>query len=258
MLISIVVTVLIGSECTPTATYFVLAGQSNMIGHSTLPKVLGADSLTYHPDDYWKDTVDPLHYPPDNPATSAWPTFAIAWWNALGYRSNFIATAVAGSALVWTPDENIPGCWDPTIPYCTHYQNMLSQITEALLSTNQLRAVLWLQGETDSGVLPLYTSDPYTVYKNKLKILADHIWADLGVPLVVAPISLNMTHPSFPAHRVIPIHDATIDAAIEHPHILLGPSTDDLEMELDGIHIHDVITLGNRWFEAIQSLGLAY
>jgi hypothetical protein len=58
-----------------------------------------------------------------------------------------------------------------------------------------------------------------------------------------------------PARRLI--HDATIAAAADHPHIFLGPNTDDLEREGDGSHIHDVVMLAERCFDAVNLAGLA-
>ena len=244
-------------------TFFVLAGQSNMVGRSTMPPVFtsptsdGRVSLTYQPNDYWKVTEDPLHTAPSDDLTSAWPTFAGEWMTATGWRGHLIATAQGGSCLlVGPPYKPTPPLWDPDAETGTLYWRMLEQVAEANPGS-RLRAVLWYQGECEVTHLWKISADPYTDYKAALEHLADRIGEDLGVPMVVAPVSLRPPPWPYQPTRQ-PIHDATIDAAIDHPYIYLGPDTDDLEHEDDGAHIHDVVTLGERWFDAVDLAGLAY
>jgi hypothetical protein len=118
----------------------------------------------------------------------------------------------------------------------------------------KLRAVLWYQGECDaaSGV-------GRATYAAALERLADAVWRDLAVPMIVAPISVKTRTgdacSSVP--QIDAIHDATLDAAAAHPHIFLGPSTDDLELESDCTHVHDVMTLGQRWYQAVLDADVA-
>lgn len=256
---------LVGANCwtaAPSPT-FVLAGQSNMVGRSTMPPVFtsptlqGLVSRTYQPFDCWKLTEDPLHTAESDPLTSAWPTFAGEWMAVVGRRVNLIATAQGGSCLlVGPPYKPVPPLWDPDAETGTLYWRMLDQVEEANPGSG-LRAVLWYQGECEVSHLAKMSADPYADYKLALEHLADRIWEDLGVPMLVAPVSLRPPPwPYQPARQ--PIHDATIDAAMDHPTIFLGPDTDDLEHEDDGSHIHDVVTLGERWFDAVELAGLAH
>ncbi len=252
---------LIGANGSPPT--FVLAGQSNMVGLSTMPPVFtsptpeGLESHTYHLGDYWKLTEDPLHTGTWDDRTSAWPTFAGEWMAVTGMQVNLIATAGGGSCLlVGPPYKPTPPLWDPDAATGLWYRRMLDQVAEANPGS-RLRAVLWYQGECEVTHLAKFSSDPYSDYKAALEHLADRIWEDLGVPMVVAPVSLRPPPWPYQPKRQ-PIHDATIDAAVDHPHIYLGPDTDDLEHEEDGSHIHDVVTLGERWFDSVDLAGLAH
>jgi hypothetical protein len=268
---------LVGANCWPglPPPTFVLAGQSNMVGSSTMAPVIAVPSpegriaKTYTHVDEWNLANDPVHYSSGPGTTSAWPTFVGEWMAQVGRQVNVIATAWGGSCLLSTregPDrvlgteDDIPPRWDPHRTDAgtgsgSLYAWMLEQVAEA--NPMDLRAVLWYQGECEVGYATTPTGVKYEDYKAGLKHLADHIWEDLGVPMVAAPISLRPPPwPYQPARQ--PIHDAIIDAAAEHPHIYLGPNTDDLEHEDDGAHIHDVVTLGERWFDAVDLAGLAY
>jgi hypothetical protein len=223
----------------------------------TTPSPEGLVSRTYHAQDYWKLTEDPLHTTPPDTLTSAWPTFAGAWMAAVAKNVNLIAAAMGGSCLlVGLPHKPTPPLWDPDADTGTLYRRMLDKVAAADAQSG-LRAVLWYQGECEVTHLGKISADPYTDYKAALEHLADRIWEDLGVPMVVAPVSLRP--PFWPDQPTrLPIHDATIDASTDHPHIYLGPNTDDLEHEADGSHIHAVVTLGERWFDAVELAGLAH
>src|SRR4030095_6418159 len=94
--------------------------------------------------------------------------------------------------------------------------------------------------------------DP-AIYRAALEHLADRVQQDLGVPMVVAPISRRTTLvgvcPVSP--RVDNMHDAIVASIAAHPNLWPGPDTDDLSHEADCSHIHDVQTLGERWYEAV-------
>jgi hypothetical protein len=208
-----------------------------------------------------------VHFPAKNEGGDAgrgspWPTFAARWMSERGRAVRFVATSIGGQCLVAAPTAKQPA-WDPDAMDCSTlvptpigvapqsttqpgelYCRMLEAV--ALAGVGDLRAVLWNQGECDA---------PYVTrveYEDGLERLADAIWRDLGVPLVVAPVSLRTRtddaceSPAWDAE----IAAATEDAARTHAHIQLGPSLDDLVFEPGCLHVHDVVTLGDRWFAA--------
>jgi hypothetical protein len=194
---------------------------------------------------------------------SAWPTFAERWMQERGREVRFVAAAVGGKCLVGAPDPSQPA-WDPDAYDCATlppvpigvapspttapgelYCRMLEAVRLADLAN--LRAVLWFQGECDV-VEPVAPA----AYQAAVEHLADRIAADLDVPLVVAPITRKLragdacqTNP-----RIDSIHDAIVAAAAAHPNVWLGPDADDLALEADCRHVHDVRSLGRRWYEA--------
>lgn len=207
-----------------------------------------------------------VHIPASNGSAdagrgSAWPTFAELWMQERGRSVRFVATAIGNQCLVGSPRASQPS-WNPDAMDCSTlppvpidvpvpsittpgelYCRMLESV--AVSGVSNLRGVLWLQGECDVGA-----GVSRAQYEAALERLGDAIFEDLGVPLIVAPISRHTlasdtcpAHPSFDA-----IHAATLDAADSHPRILLGPQSDDLALESDCTHIHDVVTLGERWY----------
>ena len=198
---------------------------------------------------------------------SAWPTFADEWMRVRGRELRFVAAGLGGSCLTGAPNAIQPA-WDPDAMDCSTltpvplgasvpslstpgelYCRMLESVS--LAQVGEIRAVLWMQGECDATA-----SVPYDVYRAALERFADAVWRDLGAPLIVAPISRHtwdgdtcLAHPKIDA-----IAAATVDAASANAHILLGPNSDDLELEPDCTHIHDVVTFGERWFDAVSAV----
>lgn len=231
---------------------FVIAGQSNAVGASTLRPVDSSyfgsplDSWVYNLCFTWTLANEPVHCYVTDGRTGAWPTFAYYWMAEVRRPVILIATAVGGTCLVGPPYVSEPPSWDPDSPDGTLYQLMVDMV-DHVAPGPRLRAVLWYQGECEVA-----NQVPYAVYKSALMRLGDRVGEDLGVPLIVAPVSLRP--PPWPLQPSrTPIHDATVDAAAEHPNILLGPETDDLAHEADGTHIHAVWTLGVRWFVAASA-----
>lgn len=198
---------------------------------------------------------------------SAWPTFARRWMEDRGRGVRFVATALGNQCLVASPDSIQPS-WSPDAMDCSTlapipidvpvpsisapgelYCRMLESVQ--ISGVANLRGVLWLQGECDASA-----SVPFEEYESALIRLGDAVWADLGVPLIVAPISRHtLASDSCEEHpRLDGIHAATLEAAAEHPGILLGPNSDDLPLEADCTHIHDVTTLGDRWYATVSDV----
>jgi cysteine-rich repeat protein len=205
--------------------------------------------------------------------TSAWPTFAQRIMRDAGREVEIVMVALGSTSLV-APDGDPPGepLWDPNVD-CSNrswtgdtawidergdlYCLLFHAVAQAQVGA-RLKAVLWYQGEDDASWLGLHGAPTRTQYAAALEALADGVWTQLGVPLIVAPISLR-SFPGDPAPSAGPgdatdqIHDAALDAIAADPHIRRGPTTDDLEHE-DSVHIRNVVTLGERWANALRTV----
>lgn len=197
---------------------------------------------------------------------SAWPIFAQRIMQDVGREVELISVNRGSTSLVagGGPDPGAP-LWDSTVDcsarlwstptawtdergdlYC-----LLLHAVEQSGVGDRLQAVLWYQGEADGSA-----AVPKETYEAALERLADDVWLQLGVPMIAAPISLCQ-YPDDPCRTVGPeraaIHDATEEAIADHPHLFMGPDTDDLE-HLDVSHVQDVVTLGERWAAAVQAV----
>jgi cysteine-rich repeat protein len=195
---------------------------------------------------------------------SAWPTFARRMMRDASREVELISVNLGSTSLVHDGGVH-PGAplWDSNVDcsgrdwtsadawsdergdlYC-----LMLHAVEAAGVGARLKAVLWYQGETDAAA-----AVPQHEYKAALMRFVDDVKADLDVPTIAAPISLCLftgdpCHTANPAIRAI--HDATQQAIAEHPFLLAGPETDDLE-HLDRVHVQDVVTLGARWAAATR------
>ena len=266
---------LANGKCTPASPdWFVLAGQSNMVGWSdqTTPLAYG-ESYREVGEAVEKQTpvIDPLVFYSADEAfatnQSAWPEFARYHRERTGRWPRFIATAVPASCLSPTLPKGgiIKGNWDPDTGEL--YARTL-QVWQAAGSP-RLRAFLWLQGECESAFWrgraeqegrdeAWQYEQSYADYYALLTNLADRVAADFDTVLIAAPISLMWCRWEADCWFMAAerwerrgVHDAIIMAAADHPNILLGPFSDDLRAMPDWVHTWDVNTLGVRWASAI-------
>jgi hypothetical protein len=217
-------------------------GQSNAMNPSfdenerdvTSPDPFGRVSLTM-----WRDRTvhvlsdfSPVHKQGDRNLVSPWPRFAGDLMASQEKAVWLYAGAVSGTCLVgglaqWAPGGGL-------------YQQAISNM--ALMP--QLSAVLWVQGECDA----ILGVDGAT-YQAALENLADHLWADLAVPMIVAPIH-DFSVCGAPQAAFTTIRQATQAAIDAHPSILQGPELNDLTLNGEtctNVHIRQVRTLGERW-----------
>jgi hypothetical protein len=197
---------------------FVIAGQSNaeMEGdnlqafqHPTL--LAGA----YTRNDVFKLGDDPIHHSAASNGSS-WPLLATLLMGNEGIPVGFVATAVGSTGLLTPPD------WEPgNESGLGLYARLLEQVDEATHGMGT-SAVLWFQGENEALFHVAYAD-----YLAALFALADAVYADLGVPLVVGVVGKMPIDPAFSE----PIRQAQRDAAALHPNILAGPETQDLPVD---------------------------
>jgi hypothetical protein len=184
-----------------------------------------------------------------------------------GREVRLVATAIGGQCLVaglnplqpsWDPDAMdcstlAPVPIDAPVPSLSAPGELYCRMLESVQVSGitNLRGVLWMQGECEAS-----SSVAFEQYRSALIRLGDAIWEDLQVPLIVAPISRHtLPSDSCPEHpRLDGIHVATLEAAADHPLILLGPISDDLALEADCVHIHDVKTFGERWYATVSDV----
>jgi cysteine-rich repeat protein len=199
---------------------------------------------------------------------SAWPTFAKRWMQDQGREVTFVSVNRGSSALVaFNDSDNLAGAssWDPTVnctgrtwptgsetPWKDDPGDLFCLVFHAVTQSgvgDSLKAVLWYQGEQDAN-----EGISEAGYEAALNELVDQIWERLGVPTIIAPLSLR----AYPLDAqstlssVSPtgvIRQAQLDVIASNPHAYRGPETNDLE-HVDSVHIQDVITLGDRWAEA--------
>lgn len=250
---------LLGSRCV-TRDWYVLAGQSNMVGASSQVTPI-APGVVYRPIDTWyTEVADPevfaIHDGGNH--SSAWPEFALNSPHVVG----LIATASGASCLLDWPADARVGRWNPVSGDL--YARALAQWMEA--GSPKLHAFLWYQGECDAQAandLGLTYDQAFVAYKTALLELADAVQRDFQARMVVAPISLRLCAWDNPtcdpalfqaiSPKTRPIHDATVEVALEEPNVFVGPSSDDLRLMPDG-HVYDVNTLGLRWLAAVAQM----
>lgn len=129
-----------------------------------------------------------------------------------------------------------------------------SMIYRALQQPNGIKFVLWHQGESDALTVGFLG---YAAYKSNLKALADNIFSDLGVPIVVSRIHKFDAPFITTQGQVDAINLAMNDASVENAHVLLGPNYDSPTRVASDIHFitaAEILDAGNRCWTAIKSL----
>ncbi len=160
--------------CTPSASgtgpipidVFLIAGQSNAVGYGDINKSpVPPAGVSYQ---YYNGHVVEGKDPTGPSAGSAWPSFAIAYFNATGHKVGFIPTAVGGSTQTMKANIAVggPGSWDTEgILFTTSVDTLahgLSSFRDAGFSPS-FKGVLWDQGEGDAAAISFksVTTDEY-------------------------------------------------------------------------------------------------
>lgn len=154
---------------------FLLLGQSNMAGLGELPKEQKTDPRILNmnmKNDQWVIARDPLHVrPTGNPGVGPGLSFArIVVEQSSETVIGLIPGAVRGSWIDLWKKGFKAGFYDETVRHAR-----LALAAESSVQPH-IRAVLWLQGESDS------TEKRYGVYEQKLLKLIDNIRTDLNDP----------------------------------------------------------------------------
>lgn len=234
------------------AQTFIVAGQSNAVGRAFTappnPFPLEDGRIVYAMNAA-QGTVrfanDPLSSNSDT-RRSPWPFFSQERLRRNRPTPFIIQTAQGATCLHYPREEGEP-LWDPDTG------SLYSRLLERAALSQEIGfpppvAVLWHQGECESDA-----SDSATViqasYRDALLNLADHIWTDLRIPTIAALISVVNA-------KDTAVREGILEAVELRPYLFLGPETNDIELQPDGVHVEDVVTLGRRWSDSVDRAGL--
>ncbi|WP_159468682.1 sialate O-acetylesterase [Dyadobacter sp. 3J3] len=250
---------------------FIIAGQSNAQGIDYTSPPATDDRVNYIDQDNSVNSVNNPPYPifkkVDSKIVTMGPRGKGAWcWGILGdlltKKLNvpvlFINTAWEGTAIKnWQESsqglktQNSFGfIYPPQMPYGNLRISMQNYGKEF-----GVRAILWMQGETDT--YPLATT--YDDYRTRLQALIDKLSADIGGPVtwVIARTSriANDSGASITSPAVIGAQNAVINRIFSSAYP--GPETDALfPQRADGTHFAGtagVTILGNAWNDVLSN-----
>jgi hypothetical protein len=234
---------------------FAIAGQSNASGRGTNSQVFtqtAGTGILFANDYNWKTLVDPTddylnqvdivsQEPVGKPGGSVWPLLSNL---IVAYRQLpvvIIPGAMSGvSVLDWLPGVN-------HLDRTTLYGSM---VYRSLMNPN-LSGVLWWQGETDAT-----NGMSQADYDSNLDTVADAVYADLGVKLIVAKVHTQVSPAASDESQ------AVIKAAIaavwadNAAHVSPGPDLSVLTADnADGAHLNGNALLSSAatlWWNAIK------
>jgi hypothetical protein len=239
---------------------FITAGQSNSTNNGTptgfLPSVLvssfnfglmaGVDPT--FPGASWQYGVDPQPVEDGSRGGSTWPTMATDLANAMGVPIGICSVGFGGTSVAnWLPGNVlIPA--SATNPAILMF-GRLKHTIEYLSSRGGVRAVLWIQGETDFG----NDANP-ALYQADLQFIIDQSRAETGVPIkwMVAKTATCLTDDK-PAER-LGIEQAQA-AVVDNLLTFSGPNADliglSFRIEVPGGPLHfnaaGLELLGGYW-----------
>ena len=270
---------------------FLIMGQSNIYGGSegasiTVPDAPGASNSIAIVQNVRGAVTDAriIHWAT---GSSPWPAFTKKWQEEVGGNVILLFTAQGGTCLASDPDDADCGggagpLWAKEVTGCVAcpHNGVLYALTQTYFSGQGIgdgvRAVLWNQGECEMvgacDTWPNAQADKQGDYQAALEQFATDIGNDFKVPVVASPPSDCSGHPGgtpcldivdascgAPGATRILIHDGAQAAITAHSNLRQGPDFDDLRFrDGDCAHIHEVQTLGERWFDAVEAAGLAY
>lgn len=142
--------------------------------------------------------------------------------------------------------RNPPGFEPLYPPMIQHIQDMLAQLRAQGYAPN-LRAMFWLQGETDA------LNEGAAQYETNIKQFMADVRADVGSPdLQFYLTQINPFMPAFASHQtqVHQVNMGMVNAAAADPGRVFFVATDDIRCGFaDTIHYNanQTIAIGQRW-----------
>ena len=239
---------------------FITAGQSNSTSWGTptgflpSPRVScfddgfqGGTDPTY-PGAFWRYGVDPQPALDNSTMGSTWPTMATDLANALDVPIGLYAAGYGGTSVAtWLPGTVfIPE--SPINPPILLFDRLINAI-KFFSSRGGVRAVLWIQGETDFGA-----NTPPALYRTQLQFIIDQSRAETGVPVkwMVAQTTTPLNTSRLP--EKIGLEQAMI-GVVDNRLTFQGPDADSIgvpfRIEVGGGPLHFNATglelLGGYW-----------
>lgn len=219
---------------------YLIAGQSNHEGRITNAQSYSHATLKasmFKVAGTWAELADPTGGSSYN---SIWPLLATLHMEATGYPVAFITCAVGATSLSISPYHWKDGG--------TSYQQAITRVVAS--GVNNLRAILWLQGENESvnGTISQAT------YQADLSEMLNDFQVELGFPTVKLGVASLLRLDSAASRTA---HDA-IRAAHQYvwdndPDCFAGPVLSDISG--DGLHIlsnADALTFAQRWWHFLN------
>jgi hypothetical protein len=232
---------------------FLIAGQSNGRGRAITPQVWSHTTLKaseFKGNYTWGLLVDPIgtgawtdSVSDDFFATgSVWPRVAEKLMTDKNVPVAFINAAMGNTGILqWLPGSNHQ---DRTTLYGAAVYRQLQ--------VGACAAVLWWQGESDSGP-PLGTAMSRATYNGHLDTIANAFAADVGCKLMPAKLQNNT---GLGAPEQAQIRLAVGDAWADNVNVLTGPDLSSLTTD-DAYHIRTTSNLqsaSNLWSPAIEAV----
>lgn len=225
-----------------------LTGQSNMAGRG---KVEAQDKqphprvLMQNREGDWVPAVDPIHYDKKEAGVGLGRTFGILLAESdPTVTVGLVPTACGGSGIeYWVPGKY----WEQT--KSNPYDDFLTRSRRALRD-GTLAAILWHQGESDSG-----KKERADVYEQKLTALVARMRADLDAPAAPFIVGQLSQFPEKPWSESKTTVDKALRAVGAMPHSGFVPS-DGLTANADNVHFNaeSLREFGKRYFEVYEKV----
>lgn len=216
---------------------YVIAGQSNAMGYGAALQSYSHPTLKagrFLADYKWYELKDPA----GGARGSVWPLVATQIMADQNVPVGFIPAAVSATGILQ---------WQPTNLY--DERTLFGAMMDRIWVNGQVKAVLWLQGETDVG-----QGRSSQAYQTALENIATALCEQTGAPLVAATLYdlLSYTTPQ----RVYQINHGIHMAIADHPCILPGPDLSDIRTD-DAGHVTTTAKIqiaAERWWQSLNTL----
>ena len=240
------------SYLTISTDTLIVAGQSNNSGRGTSNQAWtpqnGLTALLFGNDYTLKTLADPTDSDSGQidtvssdaaAAGSIWPLVANLYQAEYKRRLLIVPCAKGGTSIV---------SWLPGVDHQNRATLYGSMVYRALRAGGTLRAVTWWQGATDA-----INQMTQATYNGHLDIIANAIYADLGIPTIACKMQNSSGIPDVDEAR---INDAIGEAWGDNANVLQGPDFTDIGSD-DSFHLQSnekLATAAARWFATLQAV----
>lgn len=232
---------------------YVTYGQSNILGELNAYQTYSHPRLKaglFAKDYKWKELTDPT-------GSEIGIIDKVSQGNLVnGSYLPLLATLIMADQKVPVAFIPCPKIGTPIIDFLprTNHQDRNTLYGSMIIRSNfNCKAVLFHQGEGDATING-FTG--YSNYKSRLKTLADAVYSDLGVKLVVTQIHYWNGAPSTTLANVQEIDSAMVDAVSEDSNILMGANllSPEITQSLHFVSNADGQEVANRVWSRLKTL----